>query len=225
RERARGGSNTGARNATARSFAGRLCFAHQYTQAPTVHSGHQRIVMAEATLTPDDASDVVDELVEANTKSFPLGLFLLPTAKVEAIHAQFKNPQDRLTHIIIEFLKQAEPRPTWRAIVNALRSPSVALTALARKLEAAHFPDSTSTCYVAPETTDTESAADTTAVDNVKLNPSPQLSAVPAPDHYNVATAAPPAKKHKKAPALAAPKKALQTRFHQRLDYIKVAST
>ena len=107
----------------------------------------------EETLTPDDASDVVDELVEANTKSFQLGLFLLPTAKVEAIHAQFKNPQDRLTHIIIEFLKQAEPRPTWRAIVNALRSPSVALTALAKKLEAAHFPDSTSTCYVAPETT------------------------------------------------------------------------
>ena len=52
----------------------------------------------EPTLTPDDASGIVDELVEASTKSFPLGLFLLPTAKVEAIHVQVHNPQDRLTH-------------------------------------------------------------------------------------------------------------------------------
>ena len=87
--------------------------------------------------------------MEAKTKSFSLGLRLLPTSKVEAIHVQFHNPQERLTHIIIEFLKQAEPRPTWRVIVNALRSPSVALTALARKLEASHFPDFTSTCNVA----------------------------------------------------------------------------
>ena len=107
----------------------------------------------EETLTPDDASRILNELVEANTKSFSLGLCLLPTAKVEAIHAQFQNPQDRLTHIIIAFLKQAEPRPSWRAIVNALRSPSVDLTALAGKLKAAHFPDSTSKCDVAPGTT------------------------------------------------------------------------
>ena len=40
-----------------------------------------------------------------------------------------------------------------RAIVDALRSPAVNLPALAKRVEAAHFPDPTSTSDVVPETT------------------------------------------------------------------------
>ena len=77
----------------------------------------------------------------------------LPVHEVEAICARYSDPRTRLLHIIIAFLEQAEPRPTWRVIVGALRSPIVKLTALARKVEAAHFPDLTATRDVVPETT------------------------------------------------------------------------
>ena len=105
---------------------------------------------------------------------------------VEAIQATYQQPKDRLLHIIIAFLQQAEPRPTWRAIVDALKSPVVGLTALAMSVEAAHFPDPTATRYEVAETTgmspsaplisdwcshvsiisDTESVANSTADDD-----------------------------------------------------------
>ena len=71
---------------------------------------------------------------------------------VEAIQATYQQPKDRLYHIIIAFLQLAEPRPTWRAIVDALKSPVVGLTALARRVEAAHFPDPNSIGDVVTET-------------------------------------------------------------------------
>ena len=83
-----------------------------------------------------------------------LGLMLnLPLREVEAIFAMYSDPRDRLLHIIIAFLRQAEPRPTWRVIVGALRSPVVNQTALAEIVEAAHFPDLTTTRDVVPEAT------------------------------------------------------------------------
>ena len=55
----------------------------------------------------------------------------------------------------MEFLKQAEPRPTWRAIVTALRSPAVNLPQLAMRVEAAHFPDPTASRDLPPPDTAT----------------------------------------------------------------------
>ena len=69
---------------------------------------------------------------------------------VEAIQATYQQPKDRLLHVIIAVLRQAEPRPTWGAIIKALKIDVVGLTALARRLEEAHFPDPTSTRDIAP---------------------------------------------------------------------------
>jgi hypothetical protein len=145
-------------------------------------------VMAEApavdeTLIPDDAGKILVELLPAQNKSRMLGLALnLPPHKVEAIHSQYQNPQDRLYYVIIAFLER-EPRPTWRVIVKALRSRAVNLPALAKKMESAHYPDLTLTRDVVPETTtvttDTESATNTTAGDVVKPKPSSHISTVP----------------------------------------------
>ena len=96
-----------------------------------------------------------------------------------------------------------EPRPTWRAIVETLESPVVALRALARRVEAAHFFDTTATRDVVAETTgmspsaplisdwcshasiisDTESAANSTAGDDevkskTPSQPSPAIGKV-----------------------------------------------
>ena len=100
----------------------------------------------DETLQENDTGKVLEELLEAQNQSHVLGLQLnLPLHDVEAIHLQYQNPRNRLLHIIIAFLRQAEPRPTWRVIVEALRNPTVNLPALARRVQAAHFPDPTAT--------------------------------------------------------------------------------
>ena len=97
------------------------------------------------TLTPDDAVDVLEEILPAQNKSYELGLKLkLPQCEVESIHSEYLKPRSRLLHIIIGFTNQTEPRPTWRVIVEALKSPAVDLPALAQKVEAAHCPGSIS---------------------------------------------------------------------------------
>ena len=107
----------------------------------------------DKTLVPDDAGEIAQELNDAMSESFPLGLQLkLPLSEVEAIHSQYQRPRDRLLHVIIAFLKQTEPRPTWRVILKALRSSSVKLPALAMNVEA-RFSDPTSSRDVVPQTT------------------------------------------------------------------------
>lgn len=99
---------------------------------------------SEKTLTPDDAVELYEELLSAQNHSYVLGLkFKLPPHVVQAIHSA-KMPQDRcLLEVVLELTKQAHP--TWRTIVDALRSPGVRLNALAEKLERAHLPDTVST--------------------------------------------------------------------------------
>ena len=139
------------------------------------------------TLTPDDAVDVLEELLPAQNKSYELGLkFKLPQHVVEAIHSKELPPDKYLLKVLIKFLQQVDPRPTWRVVVEALRSPAVNLPALARRVEAAHFPDPTATRDMVAVTTgmspsaplisdwcshvsiisDTESAANSTAGDD-----------------------------------------------------------
>jgi serine/threonine protein kinase len=89
------------------------------------------------TLTPDDAVDVLEELLPAQTKSYELGLKLkLPHHVVEAMHDTYSKPRNCLLHVIIEFTHQVEPRPTWKVIIEALKSRVVDLSALAKTVEA-----------------------------------------------------------------------------------------
>ena len=97
-------------------------------------------------LTSNDAVQVAEELLPAQNKSYQLGLKLkLQPHEVENIHSTYANSEERLLRIIILFLNQVDPKPTWRVIVEALKSPLVNLPQLARAVETAHFPDTTST--------------------------------------------------------------------------------
>ena len=94
----------------------------------------------------EDAVDMLDELLEVQNKTRIFGLKLkLPVHVVDSIHSTYSQPGDRLLQILIEFTRQVDPRPTWRVIADALKSPAVNLPHLAKKVEAAHFPDPTST--------------------------------------------------------------------------------
>jgi hypothetical protein len=96
---------------------------------------------------------IVEALLEAKDKAYELGLRLkLSPDEVKSIRNTYQDPQERLTAIIEYLLKQVEPRPTWRLIVNALRSPLVDLPRLAEDVEAAHFPNSNATHDVLLET-------------------------------------------------------------------------
>ena len=133
-------------------------------------------------LQPDDAVNILEELLDAQNHSFELGLKLkLPLRDVKAICARFSEPRKQLLYIIIAFLEQANPRPTWRVLVDALRSNAVNLTALARRVEAAHFPDLTATSEITGEfslsvpvtlISDTEPAVD---LDNDEVEPKPTI--------------------------------------------------
>ena len=95
----------------------------------------------DETLTEGDVTYIFEALLPAMSQAHVLGLKLnLPSHEVEAICATFLNPQYRLLQVILAFLRRAEPRPTWRIIVDALKSPAVNLAALAKRMEAAHFP-------------------------------------------------------------------------------------
>ena len=88
---------------------------------------------------------MLEELLPAQNKSYELGLKLkLPQYVVEAIHSKDLSPEKYLFKVLIKFLQQVEPLPTWRLIAQALKSPVVNLPALAKAVEAQHFPNSLS---------------------------------------------------------------------------------
>lgn len=87
---------------------------------------------------------MVEALLDAKHKVYDLGLKLkVPHSELTSICKVHQDPQEQLTAIINYFLKQIEPRPTWRLIVEALRSPLVGLPRLAKEVEAAHFSNPT----------------------------------------------------------------------------------
>ena len=97
---------------------------------------------------------VLDEVLKAENRSYVIGLKLkLPEHVVESIHTVQKYPRDQLLHILIEFSKRVEPRPTRRIIVDVLKSPSVNLPYLAKEIEDKYCVF-TSTSAVPPETRD-----------------------------------------------------------------------
>ena len=92
-------------------------------------------------LSQDDVLDVVCEILYMREKSDRFGRVLkLPKAIVDSIYLQYSDPQDRLFHIIDKFVRQVEPPPTWRVILEALRNPLIGEHRLASKIERKHCP-------------------------------------------------------------------------------------
>ena len=107
---------------------------------------HTAATTGSGVLTPNDAVQLLEELLPAQNKSYQLGLKLkLQPHQVENIHSTYANAEERLLRIIMLFLNQVDPQPTWRVIVDALKSPAINLPQFARAVETAHFPVTTST--------------------------------------------------------------------------------
>ena len=94
---------------------------------------------AQKTLSQSDAIEIVEELLPAiNESLFLAGKLKLLDHTVKALARQYTDPKECLYHIIVEFLKGVEPRPTWRVILDALRSSIVNLPRLAKEIERRH---------------------------------------------------------------------------------------
>ena len=90
----------------------------------------------DETLSPYDAVDVLEEILEAQNHARYIGLKLkVPRHVVDGILNRYAEPRDQLLCVIEEFLNHTDPRPTWRALAGALRSRTVDLPRLAEEIE------------------------------------------------------------------------------------------
>ena len=122
----------------------------QFKNFPTgVRDGVEffRFCFAEAdrfkdrTLNQEDVPNVVCEILEVQTKSKTFGRVLgLPRVTVDSVHQQNSDPQECLFGVLDEFVKQVEPPPTWRVIVDALRNRLISQHRLAQEIENKYCP-------------------------------------------------------------------------------------
>ena len=90
----------------------------------------------DKTLNKDDATDIVRRLLDLQSKAKTLGhLLKLSKATIDVTPQPTSDPQAPLFFVIDEFLKQVEPRPTWRFILNILRDPLIGKHSLAQEIE------------------------------------------------------------------------------------------
>ena len=89
-------------------------------------------------LSLDDLGDVLEETLASSGKWYKIGIRLkVPIDKLDGIRSQFSDPGDQLCELLKEWLKgAARPRPTWRVMVEALRSQTVGEPKLADQLNA-----------------------------------------------------------------------------------------
>ena len=104
-----------------------------------VHINVSLLSMAEfeAELSLEDLGDVQEELYVARTKWYKVGLRLkVPVDTLDCIKKESNDAGDQLCEAIKNWLKRVGVKPTWRALVDALRSQSVGESQLADHLEA-----------------------------------------------------------------------------------------
>ena len=113
----------------------------EFRQLTQSFSSPEADTFKDRILNEDDVPDVVCEILDVQTKSDKFGRVLkLPRATVESIYEKYGDPQDRLFAVIDGFVQQAEPPPTWKVIVKALRHPLIGLPQLAQGIEGKHCP-------------------------------------------------------------------------------------
>ena len=97
---------------------------------------------ADKALGHDDVPQIASVLCQVQTKSKTFRRVLgLPKVTVDSIHQQNSDPQECLFGVLDEFVKQLEPSPTWRVILEALKNPNIGQGNLAQQIEKKLFPD------------------------------------------------------------------------------------
>ena len=79
----------------------------------------------------------INALHSASPRWYQIGVQLnVPTHLLKNIQQQHHDPIDCLTELLDKWMKNAtDPPPSWRALIDALRAPTVGETRLAGELE------------------------------------------------------------------------------------------
>jgi len=79
-------------------------------------------------LSVDDLAEVQRKLYAVKTEWYNLGLELgLRVSTLDSINARYNgNPSQCFRQVLKDWLQGVEPPPTWQAMVDALKSPTVA---------------------------------------------------------------------------------------------------
>ena len=90
-------------------------------------------------LTIKDLNTVQNETWSAHTKWYNIGLKLgILADTLDAISKDKQSCNDRYTEMLKQWLRRSDPKPTWDALANALRSCSVDEGAPADQLHVPH---------------------------------------------------------------------------------------
>ncbi len=93
----------------------------------------------ETALSEKDLIVVLKATHSGRNKWYNIGLELgVESHTLDSIGDRFDDPTDCLREVIKQWLKGVSPQPTWRALVDALRSCVVGEEKLASELEAKH---------------------------------------------------------------------------------------
>ena len=94
--------------------------------------------MCPSALISDNLADVRELTSEATPRWKELGLQLkLKPTSLDVIAMDSHDTRECFREMLREWLRMADPSPTWEALITALKSESVGLRDLARKVERA----------------------------------------------------------------------------------------
>jgi len=90
----------------------------------------------------DDLAAVQRKVFDVRTKWYNLGLELgLQAPTLDSISDQYsRNPTECFCQVLKEWLQRINPLPTWQAMVDALKSPTVAQYQVAEEILSSQFP-------------------------------------------------------------------------------------
>ena len=83
----------------------------------------------------------INALHSASFRWYQIGVQLdVPTHSLKNIQQQHHDPVDCLTELLDKWMKSAtDPPPSWRALIDALRAPTVGEKRLAEELEEKYY--------------------------------------------------------------------------------------
>ena len=91
-------------------------------------------------LTSDDLGCVLGEVLDVSAQWYNLGLQLnVRTGTLDKIRTQFSDPNDQLREMLKVWLKTSD-NPTWKTLIDGLRSRIVGASQLAGDLETKYCP-------------------------------------------------------------------------------------
>ena len=100
----------------------------------------QLYIIVVAALTPDHVRDMLDVAWEYRAKWRFIGIALgFDTGTLDAIEHDKRKAEDCLSELISQWLRRSDPRPTRKAMAEALASPSVAVSPAALEGELVHI--------------------------------------------------------------------------------------